>query len=230
MVRCLLLVAVAGLVGGCGLIDPNVTNFDLGLPDKTFTVDTSKYFAVSGTYEGVACQPQGPDVCAAAEQACHEGQCTGSCNASSSTCDLTVVVAPWKNVDLYNEKQELHTIQDQPLIDVTIDAIHYEVSENTLNVPTPQFDVYVAPATVMSPDSDEAQPIGTIGPVEAGATVAPREFELTADGRAALAARMGDFRTPFNIIYASTMVLADGSPIPQGRLTAKISIEAHAGL
>ena len=79
-----------------------------------------------------------------------------------------MIVALWQMVDVKTENEELMTIDDQPLIDVTIDAIEYEVTENTLTVDTPEFTVYAAPQTIMSPGDPEARPIGTIpgaGPV-----------------------------------------------------------------
>ena len=53
-----------GVVPGCGLISSDVTNFDLTLPDKKFTIDASnwkvdtkasKLFTSDGKLQGLSC-------------------------------------------------------------------------------------------------------------------------------------------------------------------------------
>ena len=131
---------------GCGLISSDVTDFDLTLPDKTFTVDTASW-QLNGvdTFTSTDCSSQMGVCAAAAQQACKQGQCFGSCDADTQTCDLQVLVSLWQMVDLLSEKPELQTINDQPLVGVTIDSVDYEVTENTLNVDTPEMKMYVAP-------------------------------------------------------------------------------------
>jgi len=224
-------VVAAGAATGCGLISSDVTNFDLTLPDKTFTVDTASW-QLSGvdTFTSTDCSSQMGVCAAAAQQACKQGQCFGSCDATTQTCDLQVLVSLYQMVDLLNEKPELQTINDQPLVGVTIDSVDYQVTENTLNVDTPEMQMYVAPATVMAPGDPQAQMIATIPPIPAGQTPGVTAIQWTADGEAALANVMGDYHNPFNIIIGSSLDVKMGDPVPMGRLTAKVMVKAHAGL
>ena len=100
--RCLLAAAfLAGVLStGCGLVDPDITNFDLQIQDKMFTVDTEQW-QLQGVDQltGMSCATT-PGVCAvAAEQACTEGQCFGRCAADTQTCELLVVITLWQMVD-----------------------------------------------------------------------------------------------------------------------------------
>lgn len=218
---------------GCGLISSDVTDFDLTLPDKTFTIDSGAWDvdATKGPQLlSMNCASM-PTVCdAAAQQACSNG-CSGTCDADTQTCDMSLPFSLFNKVDLVMEKPELKTINSEPVIKVTIDSVTYEVSSNTLNVDTPDMTIFVAPATVMDPTDPMATPIGTLAGVKAGETTdAPQNLEFTDAGKQDLIDIMSTFRTPFNIIVASTLTLKDGDQVPQGKLDAVVHITAHAGL
>jgi hypothetical protein len=212
-------------LGGCGLIDADVTNFDLTLPSKTYSLDTTQYAGASQIPK-LSCAMNENACATAAKAACEPGACEGVCEPAK-TCKLIIHVAKWKTIDLLAEKPELADIKDN--VDVTIDAVKYRVHDNSLNVETPEFAIYVAPMTVMTPTVD-AKRIGTIPPVPAGTDVGPADVQTGKDGLSLLAARMGDFRTPFNIIVAADLVVGAGTPIPTGKLTADINVKAHAGI
>lgn len=218
-------------VPGCGLVDPDITNFDLALPDKTFTVDADNW-ELQGADQLInqTCTTQ-PDPCAAAaQQACAEGTCIAQCNASTLTCDLTLFVSLYTPVDLINEKPELKTIEDEPIIEVTIDAISYQVMENSLNVDTPELKVYAAPATVMRAGDPMAREIGSVPPIPAGQRIGETAVMLSPSGRSILASFMGEFKTPFNIIVGSNLLVTAGDPVPAGRMVVKVAVKAHAGV
>lgn len=218
---------------GCGLISSDVTNFDLTLPDKSFTVDATKWQIDQQQADAVlmtSCSSQ-PTVCAsAAMQACATG-CSGSCNATSQTCDLSLDVGLYQPIDLISEKPELKSINDEPVIKVTIDSVTYEVTANSLNVATPEMTVYVAPKSVMNPKDPMAKAIGTIGAMPAGQTTTkPEQIMFTANGKAELVNIMSTFKTPFNVLVGATIVIHAGTPVPSGKLDAVVHIKAHAGL
>ncbi|MBA2541182.1 MAG: hypothetical protein H0V17_16190 [Deltaproteobacteria bacterium] len=224
---------VAALSAGCGLISSDVTNFDLTLPDKAFSVD-----AASWEIDDAEAQPLlqtsctgNETVCASAAQAACPMNCDGECNASTQTCDLSLAVSLYQTVDLLNEKPELQQINDEPVIKVTLQSVTWEVTANTLNTATPPMKVYVAPMSVMDPNSPDAKEIGTIAGVDAGmVTDAPQQIAFTATGRADLIAAMSTFKTPFNVIVGSTITIGQGDSVPQGRLDAVVQIKASAGL
>src|SRR5262245_55499691 len=171
------------LASSCGLIDSDVTNFDLTLPDKQFSVDASGWQVnqnAADTFLNMSCTPGPSNLCmAAAMQACPMN-CAGDCGSSSQKCELELNVSAYKGNDLVTEKPELKTINDEPVIKVTIDSIRYEVLDpNSLNVATPEMGVYVAPITVMDPNDPMAKQVGIIESVPAHASVASRDMTYT---------------------------------------------------
>jgi hypothetical protein len=217
---------------GCGLISSDVADFDLTLPDKSFSIDTAGWTVdqtEADTLLSMDCSAA-PSICnTAAQMACEMGGCSGTCNASQR-CELQLDVGLFKSVNLVEEKPELKSINDQPVIKVTIDSVDYEVVSNTLNVATPELKVYVAPISVMDPKSPDASVVGTIPPVEAGTTVPSTSIMFTAEGKAKLVSMMSTYKTPFNVIVGATLTVTEGQMVPQGKLDAVVRIKAHAGI
>lgn len=220
------------LLSGCGLISSDVTNFDLTLPDKTFSVDTSSWNVnqqAASAFLSTQCTNTPQNVCTSAASAACAMNCTGSCGASN-TCELQLNVAVHQPVDLVTEKPELKTINDQPVIKVSIDSVQYEVDANTLNVATPAMTIYVAPMSVMDPKDPQAKAVGTVDPVPPGTTVARRDVTFTADGKQNLIDIMSTYKNPFNVIVGGTLTVTSSTPVPMGKLDAIVHIKAHAGL
>jgi hypothetical protein len=224
-------IVVAGALGACGLIDPDITHFDLYVREKQFTIDTQSWMLADvGTFTAIDCS-QDAEICAqAADAACTSGQCLGRCATDTMTCELVVVVSLWQEVNVDTENPELRDLANEPVVEVAIDAIEYGVTANTLTVATPPFTVFVAPSTTTSPGDPEARPIGTIPVVPAGTLVARTSVALTADGQATLSRFMSEYMTPFNILVGAQLVVGMGDPVPAGALTAEIQVRAHAGL
>lgn len=224
---------VVGLsLASCGLISSDVTNFDLTLPDKKFTIDTGSWQvnqAAADLYLKQTCTMT--TMCAVPPQACMTG-CSGSCGqAQPRTCELSLDVGLSQKVDLVMEKPELKSINDEPVIKVAIDSVTYEVTGNTLTVDTPELTLYVAPISVIKPSDPMAKAIGTIAPVPAGqVTSSPQSIMFTAAGKAELVNIMSAFKTPFNVLIGSSVVVKAGQPVPMGKLDAVVHIKGHAGL
>jgi hypothetical protein len=220
-------------LSGCGLISSDVTNFDLDLPSKTFSVDASGWQvnqSAADLYLGTTCDPAQsmPNICTSAVANACPMNCTGSCDMTAHKCDLGLQVAVHQAIDLLSEKPELKTINDQPIIHVTIDSLTYQVTANTLNTSTPEMKVYVAPMSVMDPNDPLAKQIGTIAPVPAMMTVAETPMVYTATGQQTLIDTMGDFKNPFNVIVGAQLDLRSGQMVPAGKLDANVHIKAHA--
>jgi hypothetical protein len=129
------------------------------------------------------------------------------------------------------EKPELKSINDEPAIKVTIDSVTYDITANTLNIDTPEFTVYVAPTSVLKITDAQAKAIGKIAAVPAGwVTDAPHPFTFTAAGRSELVNLMSSFKTPFNVLLGSSLLVTANDDVPMGKLEAVIHIKAHAGL
>jgi hypothetical protein len=231
--------SLLALVSSCGLIDSDVTNFNLTLPDKAFSVDASGWQVdqmEADTFLTMSCGTSQSICSSAAMQACPMN-CTGACSPTTSMCELQLNVSAYKSIDLVMEKPELNQINDQPVIKVTIDSVRYAVNANTLNVATPELGVYVAPITVMDPKDPMAKKIGIIAAVPAGATVAARDMVYTSGGKQILVDTMSTYKNPFNVIVGTgggaddpKLVVKAGDPVPTGKLDAVIQISAHAGL
>lgn len=228
---------VAGLgaslmLASCGLISSDVSNFDLALPAKKFTIDTGGWQVSQTTaqqYLSTSCQSS-EDVCrSAVEQFCPTG-CTGSCNEAQA-CDLSLNITLSQTINLVMEQPELKTLSDEPAINVAIDSVTYEISWNSLDVDTAPLTVYVAPASALAPSDANVKTIGTIAPVAAGeTTTAPRPISFSATGKAQLVEAMRMFKTPFNVLIGSSLVVTAGQQLPVGKLDAVVHITGHAGL
>jgi hypothetical protein len=220
---------VAALVGGCGLIDSDIADFDLSLPRKTITLDTADWeLQVTDQFPEVPCADT-PGLCqAAAQDYCTGAGCFPMCDGTN--CKVTVQVALWNTFDLAAEKPELAALEDEPVVNVTIDEISYQVSENTLNVPTPELTIYLAPQTVMNPGDPRAEAIGTIASIPAGGTIQHAEVTMAAGARDTMERYLGDFQTPFNVIVGGVVDIEAGDAIPEGRLVAVVDVSARAGI
>ena len=218
-------------LSGCGsLIDPNITRFDLRLPERMFTVDTDQWeLSSSGAVlPEIPCDAE-PDACDAEIQAlCGADQCAGMCVAGS--CHMIVQVTLWRAVDLYAENPELKTINEQPLVDVDIERVHYAVTENTLNIDTPAFTLYMAPASIMNPADPQARSVGVIPPLAAGTQKGTTDVMVSEAHEQALEDFMRDYQTPFNLIISADIEVEPGDPIPMGRITADVGVDASAGV
>jgi len=218
---------------GCGLISSNVTNVQIALQPKMFSVDASGWQVnqtAADLFLGMACDPTqpAPNVCSSAvAQACPMG-CSGSCDTTAHKCDLGLNVSIYKPVDLAMESPEVATINSEPIVKVTIDNVTYQVTGNTLNVATPVMTVYVAPMSVMDPKDPSAKAIGTIDPIAAMTTLATTNMTYTDGGKQALADIMGNYKVPFNVIVGTTLMIEQGNQVPTGKLDAVVNVTAHA--
>jgi hypothetical protein len=229
-------VLALSLAAGCGLISSDVTNFDLALPDKKFTIDASTWPVNAnkapfnnGTLSSVPCNSM-PGACSMAAQSVCSMNCTGSCNAGTDSCELSLDVSRMLPVNLLMEQPDLMTINDQPVIKVTVDSVTYAVTSNTLNVETPTIDVYVAPTSALNPSDPGTKLIGTIPAIPAMATSDFQALVFTPTGKADLVNIMSTFKTPFNVLVASHLVIRAGQMLPMGKLDAVVRIRGHAGL
>ena len=230
MGRLAFLALLLSTIPGCGLIDSDITNFDLLIENEEFTVDTSQWELTSDpTFPEIPCADT-PAICSTgiAELCGNETLCFGSCDGES--CQATVLIALYQDVNLYDTNPELQSIEDQPLVSVTVDRVSYDIDENTLNLASPLLTVYVAPQNVMSPGSPQALAVGTVAPIPAGTTLVDAEVDMTPDGRASLRDFMKDYKTTFNILVGAEVLIQALDPIPSGRLHAVIDVAAHAGI
>ena len=71
----LAVLALAGALGGCGLVDPDITHFELYIKDKQFTVDTAQWELQDvGMFTDIDCSGNAGLCATAAQQACTSGR------------------------------------------------------------------------------------------------------------------------------------------------------------
>ncbi len=222
------------LLGGCGLLSSNAADVSLDLPPKPFSIDTSGWQVTQQTadaYLTTSCMPStssAADVCNAAATAACPANCTGSCDATAHTCDLSLQIAAHQMVDLLSDSPQLETIVNHSGVTITVDSVEYMVNDNTLNIATPPITVYVAPMSSTQPSDPGVTAIATIQPVAPKALVAAADLAFIDDGQAALDTAMNDYKDPFNVIVGATITLGAGDPLPTGKLDATVQINAHA--
>ena len=220
------------VISGCGLVDPNITDFRFVTDDKEFTIDTADW-GLSGdvTLPSVPCQ-QTNDLCMQASSTfCNPGEaaeCTAMCTAAA-TCSMTIQVALSNEIKLADES-EFQTVNDQPLADVSVENVEYRVTENTLNTDSPVLDIYIGPLGTMSPDGAGAEHIGSVPSIPAGVQVEFTPIELTEQGRNHLRNFIEgeEYKSPFNVIVASRLVFGAGDRLPAGRAQVGVHIIANA--
>jgi hypothetical protein len=216
-------------LGGCGLISSDIADVALKLPSRTVTVDTADWQMPEGdSFPAVDCSGEMAEVCSASiAELCGADGCAGSCG-SAETCEALLAISLWNTFDLATESPELQQIDGQPLVSVTIQKVWFEVSENTLDVASPELEVAIAPQSVMN--LEDAEPIGTIPSVAPGERISEGEVMLTADGARVLSGYMKNYSTPFNLIVGTNLVFEAGDPLPTGRMVATVHVQASAGL
>lgn len=226
---------ITSALAGCGLISSDVTDFSIKLPDKKFSIDATGWQvdqAKASALLMMSCAST-PSICNAAAQAvCSGASCSGTCNAAK-TCELSLQVSVVQPVDLLMEAPDLKSVSDQSVIKVAVDSVTYEVTANKLNVDTPEIAVYVAPMSTTKADPSIAavKQIGTIPGIAAGVTTSgPRAIQFTATGKSELQDIMGSFKTPFNVLLGTEIMVDAETMVPTGRLDAVVHVVGHAGL
>jgi hypothetical protein len=224
---------IAAAAAGCGLISSDVTNFDLALPAKRFTIDMGGWqvdTSAADEYLMRSCSDSNPALCNNAVQQVCTMNCSGVCSADN-TCQLSLDISGRQPVDLVSEKPELKSINDEPVIKVMLDSVTYDITTNTLNIDTPEITLYVAPTSVVRSNDPLAKAIGTIPAIPAGTTTtSSQSIKFTPTGRADLVAAMSSFKTPFNVLVGSSIVVTASQPVPTGKIDAVVYIRGHAGL
>jgi hypothetical protein len=220
------LAAVLGVLS-CGLIDPNITKISFDLPPRTYSFDAASLNLPTGNTTAVpcgagqlvmdCCNPPAPlpaPNCAMTPIVCE-----------NSVCTARITVTQSQTMDLGSE---VPVLRDVPSFgSVTISRISYTVNSNTLNIPSPTMEIFLAPAGVTDPNDPSAKKFGTVPSIPAGSTD-PGMVALEADAEATFESFAHDLGVPFNFIVRSTVDVPSGSPIPSGKIelvvTGRLSV------
>ncbi len=211
----------------CGLISSDVTSIEVGLPSENFNVDTADWHVVANTtVPTVSCDQNCASI---SDQFCSPGICSVDCNQTTNNCEGIVDIVLINDFDLATESPEYAQFASHSAISATLDDVWFQIGENTLDVATPELDVFVGPMSATGPSDSGVVAVGSLPSVPAGAT-GKFELQISSSGRAALTQFIDDYKTPFRIIVAGTEVLNAGDPVPQGRIVGTVQATAHVSL
>jgi hypothetical protein len=232
MWKFLVALGVGVSISGCTIVSSDVASFDLDLPPKAFSVDANGWQvrqADASLFLQLPCASS-PNVCSSGLKNVCPMNCTGSCNSTTSTCDLHLEINVHRMVDVLTEQPQLASVADQSVIQVSIDRVTYEVTANTLDTATADMQVYIAPMSVTDTGDAAIKHIATIPSIPAQTTVVAADLAYTPTGKKTLSDAMGNFKTPFNIIVGSALDVSAGQSVPSGKLDASVRIRARASL
>jgi len=230
------LATAALALGGCSLIDSSALSIGYTFDAQEFKQSIGDE-RTSATLPTVACAPgQMPDPCAAVNGQLPMGSPAVTCDGTRMECVASMDVRLPQQVDLRSAKTP---VPDQVVQlganTVGIDRVNYWAATNTLNVPTPPIDIFVAAATARDEKDPTAVKLGSIAslPAKSKACGDPQDptddavkqgqtvcsMPLTKAGQDALAAFIKDFRNnPFQIIVRATLTATGGTPVPAGTI------------
>jgi hypothetical protein len=208
-----MILGLAVLPAGCGLIDPDVTKLTFDLPTKTYHFDTSMWNVPQGTIPTVPCT--------AAAECCLVADCAATpivCQAGA--CTALVPVSTHQMVNLSQEVPRLRGLTS--LVNVNIEAIRYTVSNNSLNVDLPEVEIFLAPDGVTDASDSRARKFGTV-PVIPAMMNPSGMIRLQPDAADVFTMFTSDLSVPFNFIARTTVEVRSGSPLPNGGLDIAIT-------
>jgi hypothetical protein len=229
--RGLIVASLLAAGAGCGLIDPNVTETQFNLPEKSYSFDASTFNAPAGITQEIPCgagqvivdccnPPAGlpaPD-CTATPLSCEQNE------NGMNICTATVTVAQASMLNLGAEVPQLSGFTG--FVSIKIKRIGYTVTTNTLNIDLPDVALYLAPAGVMDPADGSARKFGTLPSIPA-ATPTAGDVILERDADAVFSSFTQDIATPFNVIATTTLRVTRS---PTGRIDLTISGMLSASL
>jgi hypothetical protein len=215
---------LALLFCGCGLISSDLTKITFVLPSETYSFDTAKWGNLPPGAAG-AVFPSIP--CTSDAACCSLASAAGlSCSMTplscpSSTCEAQIPESTYQPINLAMQVGALATFPGHSLVNVTIETITYTVSDNTLNVDLPPISIYLAPDGVTDPSDPSATLFGTVPSISAG-TNPTGSVTKTANADAVFMMYTKNVSTTFNIIAGATVVIAAGTPVPNGHITVTV--------
>jgi len=213
---------VGGLVGavliGCSL---NITRLTFDLPEQTYSFDTSMWgnlppAAAGATFPSIPCGADA-DCCGTAAMTAGWNCQTTPTVCDTGSCEPQIPESTSSSINLAMQVGALATFPGHSLLDVTIGSITYQVSENTLNVDLPPMEIYLAPDGVTDPHDSRATLFGTVPSIPAGTTPSGA-VQKTSNADAVFEMYTKNVSTPFNVIGATTVVIAPGTPVPTGHI------------
>jgi hypothetical protein len=225
----LALVVLATGVAGCGALS-NIGTISFDLPPQSFSFDTSSsmWKAPPASFPSVSCGAgQTVTDCCNPPAPAPKPDCTATPLAcENSVCVLEFPINVSQTINLKMQVPSLSSLSGQTLATISISKVTYTIA-STMNVDLPPVDVFIAPSNVTSASDPAAQKFGTIPASPANMTTTGN-MTLDPNGGAVFSQYASAFSTPFNFIAHATMIVAPGTPIPSGSVTATVTGKVSA--
>lgn len=230
------LVAALAFVAGCSLIDTKALQIGYSFDPQEF----KQTIGMEGSTQMlpvVACTPgMMPDPCAALNGQLPPNTGQAGCNAQKRECQATAEVRLPQRIDLRSAQTPVPSeVISFGVSAVAIERVSYWVVKNSLNVPTPPIDVFVAGDAARDESDPSAVKLGSIASLPAGSdacgdtptTEEPAaqmgkkvcNMQITDAGQRALGDFIKNFKAaPFQLIVRATLRAEGGTPVPAGTI------------
>lgn len=222
----------AGVLGvvlfGCA----DITRITFDLPKQTYSFDTNNWGNLPPATAGLSFPSIG---CTSDAQCCTMGTAAGlDCNKTpltcpAGTCEADVPESAYSPINLAQQVPQLATFPGHSLVKVSISSIKYDVTQNTLNVDLPPMEIYLAPDGVTDASDPSAALFGTVPPIPAG-TMTSGAVQKAPNADAVLQMYTSNVSQTFNVIAKTTVVIAAGTPVPNGQITLSVTGAVSAQL
>jgi hypothetical protein len=214
---------------GCSL---DITRVTFDLPKQTYSFDTANWANLPPATAGLSF-PSIP--CTSDAECCTLGTVASlDCNTTPLTCpagscEADVPESLNSSINLAQSVPQLATFPGHSLVKVTIASINYQVSDNTMNVDVPSMQIFLAPDGITDAHDPSAALFGTVPAIPAG-TNPSGTVQKAANADTVLEMYTKNVSTPFNVIATTTVVIAAGTPVPNGHITVTIAGAVSAQL
>jgi len=225
MMRSLFVALLLVHVAACDMIS-DATRVNVKLPPRDFALDTSTFNLPQGQLPPVSCTQ--PADCHTSDL-CPQGACTVACNTTIQECEAHVPATVKNDYDLSKDAPEYAQFASVGVVSVGVDAVYFNITQNSLTVDTPELSVYAGPTTINSPTDAGAELVGTIPRVPSKST-GRVNVVFSATGQDTIKKLMDNFKTPFRVIVAGDVVVTGGDATPTGKLVGQVNVEGHVSL
>jgi hypothetical protein len=222
-VRTLLLVAWAAALGGCGLVEQDVTTLNYKLMPIRYTLDT-RQLAIPDNFWRLRCGEGRPDCC---------DMRVNDCNVVPLTCREDACVTAFRyeaysTIDLRAQAPALTRSGAQRYTNLYVNRMRYDV-ENGINIDLPEIDLYLGPLEANRADHPMAEKFATIPATSSKSSASGRDIQVLPTSRE-LFARYARQSQSFNLIIAAPVNVASSGPPLTGRATMEVVIELAGAL
>lgn len=210
---------------GCGLVDSDITDFNLKLPVHDFQVNSADWGLMGDAIETHPCPAT---ECSTVDFCAPSTMCENECE-NDTACAVNVPVNLVEPFHLATQAPELKSLKEGSNIDVRVEDVVFDFAENTLDIASPEFNIYIGRTDVTSGSHPNAKFIATVPSIPASAT-SKQNLVWTATGRDEFEAFLEDYETPFKIFVEAQVFLSAGDLVPQGSLDGSLDVVARVSV